>query len=102
MNWDKTSTALSVDSHVLEGDDRLIGVCWPTEKNRVFFVAEVRATGGINTDSIKPLEQRVEVSCGMTFERNYDSHDEVNSMTMSSLGQMAFCNAITCWGVFFW
>ena len=45
MIWDKTSTALSVDSHVLEGDDRLIGVCWPTEKNRVFFVAEVPPVG---------------------------------------------------------
>ena len=67
MIWDKTSTALSVDSHVLEGDDRLIGVCWPTEKNRVFFVAEVRAASGIDTDFLKPLEQVVEVDSRMIF-----------------------------------
>jgi hypothetical protein len=58
------SSAPSVDSHLLEQNDCLIGVFWPAEKKRL-LVTEIRATSRPNTSLSKPIYQAVKIGRGM-------------------------------------
>ena len=64
------SSALSVDPHLLEDRDCLIGMFRRTEKDCTLLVTEYHAADGINASLPKPPQQGVGVERRLIFERN--------------------------------